>query len=29
MVLNNLSQSFVVWIAPNTFYPEVNELWKP
>lgn len=29
MVLNNLSASFCIWLQPNTFYPEVNELWKP
>jgi hypothetical protein len=29
MVLNNLSQNFAIWLSPNTFYPEVNDLWKP
>ena len=29
MVLNNLSQQFAIWLQPNTFYPEVNKLWKP
>lgn len=29
MVLNNLNQNFAIWFAPNTFYPEVNDLWKP
>lgn len=29
MVLNNLTQQFAIYWMPNTFYPEVNALWKP
>ena len=29
MVLNNLSQNFAIYWMPNTFYPEVIDLWKP
>ena len=29
MVLNNLSQNLAIWFCPNTFYPEVNDIWKP
>lgn len=29
MLLNNLSQNFVVWFPANFFYNEVVKLWKP
>lgn len=29
MLLNPLSQNFVIWFPANFFYPEVNKLWKP
>lgn len=29
MLLNALSQNFVIWMPANFFYPEVNKLWKP
>lgn len=29
MVLNNLSQSFVIYFGMNYFYPEVNDHWLP
>lgn len=29
MVLNNLSNNFVVYFSQNFFYPEVNERWLP
>lgn len=29
MLLNNLSQNFVVWLPANFFYNDVEKLWKP
>lgn len=29
MLLNPLSQNFVIWFPANFFYPEVVKLWKP
>lgn len=29
MVLNNLSQSFVIYFPQNFFYPDVNDNWLP
>lgn len=29
MLLNNLSQSFSIYMSPNTFFPEVVKLWEP
>lgn len=29
MLLNDLSQQFCIYFDYNTFYPEVNEVWKP